>query len=498
MTVFIDSPLVDAGDILPPEVGAVTTLPLAFIEDTLPIGSDRGVMTVRAGLDLSGDPPRLRGGRMGVERHWQWTGVLRGDGWTARWAGPRPRTGSVELTGRFSVRPWAREKVRGRVTRVTLVSTLYTRAVSGVWTPAPDAAPRYADVDSTPRWLNLEAEPHERVIGVLVDLNLDDVPRSELRPPLVPGDVSTSCSNVWILDQQLPVAVCIDADQIVTEYVFAGGPNGGRQVHATPRGCWVSGPDGLYRVTNDRPAYRVSDAATSVAATLGEIALSRSLTQPWTLHNPDAAPTSVDLPEGRVVAATATGDSFLIAIDLPDQDALRFFRVAPAGAVMPGPVVAPNPVRNGTTPVLAGSPLRLVLDPAAPDIDTTSVPAVRLPTSPLRVGTAGQCVWIVTHPRPSDTATAASTQPHDDARHQSWLLTVLDDTTFTPMLSSLISSPSPAMARDDHGTFWLVHNNQLATLKSESTQGGLTPYPLHPVSKTILPEAPPRAETSPP
>lgn len=497
MTVFIDSPLVDAGDIPPPEVGAVITLPLAFIEDTLPTGSDRDVTTVRAGLDLSDDPPRLRGGRMGVERHWQWTGVLRGDGWTAQWAGMRPRTGQVELTGRFSARPWARERVRGRVTRVTLVSTPYTRAVSGAWTPAPDAAPRYVDVDSTPRWLNLEADPHDRVIGVLVDLDLYDVPRRELRPPLVPGDVSASGSKVWILDQQLPVVVCIDADQIATEYVLPGAPRAGRQVHATPRGCWISGPDGLYRVTIGRAAHQVSDAATTVATTLGETALARSLTQPWTLNTPGAAPIRLDLPEGLVAAAAASDDSFLIAIHSPDQDALRFFRVAPAGAVMPGPIVAPNPARNGTTPVLAGSPLRLVLDPAAPGIGTSSIPAVRLPTSPVRVGTARQCVWLVTHPRPSDTAPATSTQPHAAAR-QSWLLTVLDDTTFTPILSSPIPTPSPAVARDDRGTFWLVHHNQLATLTPNSTQGGLTPCPLPVVSKTFLPKAPPRAETSPP
>ncbi|MCG7635677.1 hypothetical protein MHN80_25555 [Gordonia McavH-238-E] len=379
---------------------------------------------------------------------------------------------------------------------MTLVSTLYTRAVSGAWSPAPGAALRYADVDSTPRWLNLEADPHKRVIGVLVDLNLDDVPQRELRPPLVPGDVAASGSNVWILDQQLPVVVCIGAEQVATEYVFAGAPNGGRGVHATPGGCWVSGPDGLYRVTNGRPAYRVSDAATSVAATVGETVLARSLTQPWTLHTPSAAPNSVNLPEGPVVAAVADGDSFLIAID--HQDALRFFLVSPAGTVIPGPILAPTPpARSGARPVLAGSPPHLVLDPAVPDIGADTIPAVHLPATPLTVGTAGQCVWFVTHPRPSDTPRTSTHQEADVGRPW-WLLTILDDTTFAPMLSSLIATPSPTVARDNQGTFWLIHNNQMATLTTDSSQGGLIPYPMPGASATLLPETPPRAESSGP
>lgn len=179
LTVFVGSMLVEAGD-FQPRVGAVMRLPLAFSEDGLVGDPERRIMAVQADLELASDKPRLPRGRRNTERHWQWTGLLRGDGWTATWVGSQPRSGIVEMTGGFSVAPWARGSALGRVTHVSLVSTQYGLS-GGAWVPVPDAGFRYEDVDCTPRWPNLTAlhatEPNERVIGVLVDLNLDALPR---------------------------------------------------------------------------------------------------------------------------------------------------------------------------------------------------------------------------------------------------------------------------------------------------------------------------------
>lgn len=472
VTVFIDSPLVDAGDIPPPEVGAVITLPLAFIEDTSPTSSDRGVTTVRAGLDLSDDPPRLRGGRMGVERHWQWTGVLRGDGWTAQWVGTRPRTGQVELTGRFSVRPWAREKIRGRVARVTLVSTMIGRSGGdGARVPAPDAnQPRCVDVESTPRWLNRDerrgADPLERVSGVLVDLDLDGTPPRELRPAVIPGDVSASGPAIWVLDQQLPVLSHVAADRSVTEYLFPGAPAAGRRVHATPQGCWVSGPDGLYRITLGRPAYKVREGSTTVAVTVGEDVLVRPLTGPWAFYRPDGESAIADLPDGPV-SASVDGDSVVVAVNAMD-DELRVFRLSLNGEKAPDAFLAPNPLGHRTQWVMAGSPPRLVVDASAgptPGVGDSAISVVRLPTKAVAIGVAGRWVWTVTRAQPSDLASSPRVGSLGDA---SWLLTIFDGTTLSPLLTTVISTLAPRVAGNDEGRFWLITGGELTTLARDA------------------------------
>lgn len=88
----------------PPRVGAVTEFPLCFseIRSSPSDAPKRDVVTVRGVLDLDARGPSHVADSTASEGRWWWTGVLRGDGWSATWHGERPRTGYVEVSGQFS------------------------------------------------------------------------------------------------------------------------------------------------------------------------------------------------------------------------------------------------------------------------------------------------------------------------------------------------------------------------------------------------------------
>ncbi|MDN5684544.1 hypothetical protein [Corynebacterium glyciniphilum] len=73
---------------------------------------------------------------------WQWWTILRGDGWTAQWAAPRPVVGYVRVTGSLHHDPyWIGlpdiSPTRGRVCRIQLAGDDVEVDVGAVRLPFP-------------------------------------------------------------------------------------------------------------------------------------------------------------------------------------------------------------------------------------------------------------------------------------------------------------------------------------------------------------------------
>lgn len=181
LAVQIDELAIEDGEIPPPKIGAVLEFPLQFRK--LP-AENVDTVTIRAVLTASGRPPILQNAGVDSPRGWQWSGVLRGDGWEASWRGFRPRSGHVELTGRFygTLSYDITSRVRGRVTRVQLVSTGYRHPPdSHGWVIVPGhrtlrevtESPRFFDTDV---FMRDDVYEVDRESGVWIELDLDDVP----------------------------------------------------------------------------------------------------------------------------------------------------------------------------------------------------------------------------------------------------------------------------------------------------------------------------------
>ena len=279
-------------------------------------------------------------------RRWEWHGLLRGDGWTASWRSFRPLTGRVELTGRFfGVMGYDTEgRVRGRVTRVQLVSERYRRSRHPILgssfrdngncarhrPPRGSSSGTTHSIATTPRKL-------DRDVGALVDLDLDDVPELPLRPRLVPSDVSASTAHLWVIDRELPLVLALDAGRRATAHVLPGSIGGSRQVWATPgEHCWVGGADGLFLCSLADPPQRVSDAAVHAAAVCGETLLACGPT--WSLHTPGKDPIELETPAGVVTSVAVDGQHFVVALRHSGVDgAVGLARVDLRGGVTVGP-----------------------------------------------------------------------------------------------------------------------------------------------------------------
>ena len=296
--------------------------------------------------------------------------MLRGDGWTASWRGFEPRTGNVELTGRFyGVMGYDTPTyVRGRVTGVQLVTERYRRPPeTHGWQIIPghrtfreiDAAPRFFDNDMFIRDDLLEIDGE---VGVLVDLDLDDVPPVPARPTIVAGDVSASGEMLWVVDSELPVVVSIDPNRVAQKCVLPGTIGHSRRVWATPTGCWVGGNDGLYRCAMGEEPRRVSPHSVHQGAVIGEHFLACPSGTKWSLHNADHESVVVVVPDGYVSSITVDGESFVVLVDHRRSDAEkthRLVRVNVSGEVTIGPELSAIPGRSGGTAFLAGSPPRV-------------------------------------------------------------------------------------------------------------------------------------------
>lgn len=316
------------------------------------------------GMDFSGrvrdDPPLWRT-RLTAER------------WSAMWHANRPTVGQLELRGTISG-DWSygvREVTKGRVLRVRRVTQTRRRVGPGAtyWREIPEAT-LYADLDPTAatvlfdRGLELgppiRGGPYHALVpprqvwtydsGLLVDLDLDDVPSPRLRPSIVPGAVAAHGADVWVTDTRLPVLLHLRHGAVVSETTWRGvvlAPEqlrDGRGLHADATGCWVTGPDGVHRADLDGTVRTIREERTSATATTtaGLLAVRVLAAEKDGTGSSGAGTVLVD-PAGvtRSIVGlpdrlSPDGEGFVGLAAGPER---AFVRVHPDGSVEQGPVL---------------------------------------------------------------------------------------------------------------------------------------------------------------
>lgn len=456
LVVRVSSSVIGDGEIAPPTMNEILTGPLTFVE--LPEDCADAVR-IRALLMPSGTDPILQYTGQGSPRRWQWTGLLRGDGWTASWRGFVPRTGEVELTGRF----WGtfghdtEGRFRGRVTRVQMAAERYRRSGRHGWEHVPGFG-QVRDVDSAPRFFGVDAllectgDTTELEDSVRVELDLDDVPALPVRPSVVPGDVSTCRAAMWVVDASLPIILCLDADQKVRRYLLSGNVGTSRQVHATPSGCWATGSDGTYWLPTGSEPIRVDDQPVAVGAAVGDSMLAMTGTSTWRLYSPDADVLGVDAVAGFVTSVAVQGNSVHAVVRPERESHVRVVRVSESGESMIGPEIPLLPRRHGE-PYLLGSPLRLVRgsDVGLLQSDLSVRNDGQLGERLSYGGQAGRVAWTVGHVPDGSSTSGWWPLPgpvEHDYRTSSWLLTLHDAATLEPSTSVVVTSHRPRVVVD--------------------------------------------------
>lgn len=144
---------------------------------------------------------------------WQWWTILRGDGWTAQWAAPRPVVGYVRVTGSLHHDPYRIglpdiSPTRGRVCRIQLAGDDVEVDVGAVRLPFPSgrAKRRYVGVRSVRFTLDLDEatapEPWKATptwfdgFAVSLDSSADQSEKS---------GKSGMSGTLWRVDESLPL-----------------------------------------------------------------------------------------------------------------------------------------------------------------------------------------------------------------------------------------------------------------------------------------------------
>ncbi len=464
LVVRIESSVIGDGEIAVPRRGEMLAGPLQFVETSVDAPH---AVRVRAELVPSERAPIWQYTGEGTPRRWEWSGSLRGDGWTASWRGAVPRTGQVELTGVFwgSFGYEAEGRFRGRVTRVRMASERYERRGAGGWYRVPGHY-RLREVDAAPRFFGLgeelqDGDTADVEASVVVDVDLDDVPTLPVRPALVPGDVSAAGRVLWVVDSALPVLLRIDADDRASRVVLPGGIGTRRSVHATPSGCWVTGGDGTFWVTEGADPVRVDDQPVVAGAAAGESLLACTGTAVWRQYLPGREPVDLPAVAGRLSSMAAVGDNAYAVVVRRGESALRLrlVRVSAAGECTVGPAVPLLPRGHGN-PFLLGDPLRVVrgADVGVVQPDLSVREERELAKHQLGGGISGGVSWTVGHP--PDGTTSAGWWPlrgpvHVDRTQQYWVLTVHHPSSLDPVTSVPVASSMPRIAvRDDGGVYF--------------------------------------------
>nr|WP_314140858.1 hypothetical protein [uncultured Rhodococcus sp.] len=464
LVVHISSSVIGDGEIAPPQVGAVLTGPLRFVE--LPV-TEADIVTISASLEPSGNQPIFQYTGQNSARRWEWAGLLRGDGWTASWRGFVPRTGRVELTGRFyGVFGYDTEgRFRGLVTRAQMVSERYRFIADEGWVASPGRR-SLREVTHVKRFFGDKSMPADDgdidlESSVMIDLDLDDVPPLPNRPSIVPGDVAAAGGVTWVLDAELPLVVGIDAEGIATEHVLPAKVGGTRSIWASDAGCWVGGVDGMFWISLGHEAVRIDSLPAHVGAVNGNRLLVCTGDPTWRMYTPGSESTDVTALDGYVNSIAAESDTWIVCVQPRGESAVCLVRVTSAGHPTIGPSIPQLPRGHGY-PYLAGNPVRLIrgVDVAVVEPDLGIADEEEgLGRSQFHGGQLGNFAWTIGHPPDGTSSTGWWPLPGpvtSDRTEQFWLFTVYDATTLSPLTSVPVFATRPNVAVDDAGRILVI------------------------------------------
>lgn len=475
LTVLVGTLPIEDGQTPPPVVGEVGRYWLLFVEATRDV-PDATVVTVRARAEPLGDGSPQRGGLMwdGTVRDEppHWPTMLHGNGWSASWSAPRPVVGEVAVRGTVvaDLGFGAHGSVRGRVTRARTVTETFDTTDPDQ--PRVPALQRLHEVDTGPRWFDhgrapgpgghgtVPRIPYEVEVGVLVDLDLDDVPPLPLRPSIVPGALSVSGSDVWVADARLPCVVGLRDGRVVTRFdwpgrILSADESRGRGVHADGDGAWITGPDGVHRCDGDGVrAVLAEDAWVAAASDDGLLAvqLNREPCSPTLrLVRPSGEVIDVVIPDRVAGSIAADGDGFLLLVTTPRQDAgPRVARLSRTGEYREG---LPLPGRAHDYGEVLGGGLTgggEGLYRVRPDLGLDDGPS--MPRRVLRVWSGGGRIRVLTHVHDDGgwpLTGAAGPRPGG----RCWLLADLDAADLSPIRSTFVPAVPTSLSADGE---WLL------------------------------------------
>lgn len=486
LRVLVGTLPIEDGQTPPPVVGEVGHFRLLFVEAEHD-GPDATVVTVQARAEPAGDGSPSRGGLMwdGTVRDDppHWSTMLHGNGWTASWQAPRPVVGQVVLRGTV-VGDLNGGQVRGRVTRARVVSETFD--LTDPDHPRIPALQRLREVDTGPRrfdhglvappdapstgWFSpVPGDPYVVETGVLVDLDLDDVPPLPLRPTIVPGALSVHARDVWVADTRLPCAIRLRDGGIVRfawpGRILSAEESRGRRVHADAGGCWITGPDGVHRCDGVGVRTVLEGHVWPAAAAGGVLAVQVDLDpgdpharQALRIVRPSGAIVDVASPDRAASSLASDGDGFLMLVTprwhagVVDHDGRpRVARLSPTGEYREG---RPLPGSAHDYGEVLGSGLvggRQGLFRVRPDLGLDAGPPP--PRRLLGAWMSGPRMVVVTHvsDEPGRRPFVEPTGPRPDG--PCWLLAELDPADLTPLRSAYVPAIPTTVSADGE---WLL------------------------------------------
>lgn len=197
----------------------------------------------------------------------RWPHKVTGDGWTAEWIHDQLFAGRLRVPARLWPQftravPGHPETTTGRVRRLQLVEARYENTPDGK--RRVPGTERVSDLGSStdsekPRWTIFPTDDLYQPTGIVVDLDLDDVP--DVPSSFNAGAVSVKGADVWVMDKSHPTLVHINtgpSPHRVTEYLLPMMVNApttmwSRRVHGEADGCWITSGDEIVRCNLESP-----------------------------------------------------------------------------------------------------------------------------------------------------------------------------------------------------------------------------------------------------
>lgn len=259
--VLVGSEIFGDGSLPPLHVGDVINVMLGLVTFAAPTTPGTATYRVRVQPDFGRAPGPDR------EDTLTWPFEVSGNGWTASCHLHTPVTGQTSLTGYLTpdfARPVQGRPgvVTGRVRRLQLLEQ-HSEVTQNRHRFIPGTE-RLRDLGTSPdrywpRWFPVRRDGPFEERGILVDLDLDDIP--EHPPRFDACAVAVNGTDVWAMDRSAPVLMHLDTSHTpatVTEYVLPlpfDPPDEGmrRQIHADDDGCWITCPAEIVRCDRSGP-----------------------------------------------------------------------------------------------------------------------------------------------------------------------------------------------------------------------------------------------------